>query len=42
MSKKILFIFSATVIGMGLGCTSLKNYRLFNIIMEFFGSGGLF
>ena len=42
MASKILFIISATILGIGLGCTPLQNYRLFNLIMEFLGSGGLF
>ena len=43
MLKKTLFILSATILGIGLAFyTPLKNYRIFNIIMEFLGSGGLF
>ena len=41
-SKKILITLSATILGIGLGCTPLKNYKVFNMIMEFLGSGGLF
>ena len=42
MSKKFLFTLSATILGIGLACTPLKNYRIFNMIMEFLDSGGLF
>lgn len=42
MSKKILITLSATILGIGLGCTPFKNYKIFNMIMEFLGSGGLF
>lgn len=42
MSKKNLFTVLATILGIGLACTPLKNYWLFNMIMEFLGSGGIF
>ena len=42
MSKKTLFTLSATILGISLACTPLKNYRLFNMMMEFLGSGGFF
>ena len=42
MSKKTLVTLSAIILGIGLAYIPLKNYRLFNMIMEFFGSGGLF
>lgn len=42
MLKKTLITLSATILGIDLACTPLKNYRIFNMIMEFLGSGGLF
>ena len=42
MSKKFLVTLSATILGIGLGFTPLKNYKIFNMIMEYLGSGGIF
>lgn len=41
MSKKTLMTLSARILGIGLGYTLLKNYKIFNMIMEFLGLGGL-
>lgn len=37
-----LLIILMSALGIGLAYTPLKNYWLFNMIMEFLGSGGLF
>ena len=42
MTKKVLITLSATILGIGLARSSLKNSPLFNMIMEFLGSGGVF
>jgi hypothetical protein len=41
MWKKTLVTLAAALLGIGLACTPLKNYQIFNMIMEFLGSGGL-
>lgn len=38
---KFVYTIAATIIAAGLASTPLKNYQLFNVIMEFLGSGGL-
>ena len=42
MTKKVIITLSATIFGIGLARSPLKNYPLFNMIMEFLGSGGAF
>ena len=42
MLKKTLIILSSVILGIGLSYTSLKNYKIFNMIIEFIGSGGFF
>ncbi len=42
MLQKFVFTIAATILGIGLAKSPLKKYQLFNILMEFLGSGGLF
>lgn len=40
MLESTLLTIGSAILGIGLAYTPLKNYQLFNIIMEFLGSGG--
>ena len=41
MTIKVILTISAVVIRVGLANSPLKNYQLFNIIMDFFAAGGV-
>jgi hypothetical protein len=41
MLFKIFLTLSSAVLGISLANSSLRKYQIFNILMEFLGSGGL-
>lgn len=41
MFYKIIITVFAAALGIGLANTPLKKYQLFNILMDFIGSGGI-